>query len=72
MMTTTPRIVEVARGEVSALDDRYDGYHEDLVMALNELVRQQSHASDRQRQDQLQKIVESIGGRAIALAGRED
>ncbi|MFD3655053.1 hypothetical protein [Streptomyces erythrochromogenes] len=70
-MTTTPRIAEVAHEEVKALDDRYDGYHDDLVMALNELVRQQSHATDRQRQEHLQKIIESIGGRAITLGKRD-
>ncbi|MEU3560468.1 hypothetical protein [Kitasatospora sp. NPDC006786] len=71
-MTTTPRIAEVARKEVQALDDRYPGYDEDLVMALSELVRQQGHKSDRQRQDHLQKIVEFIGGRAITLGDRGD
>ncbi len=66
-MTTTPRITQVAREEVTDFSERYEGYHEDLVSALNGLVRQQTHASDRQRQDHLQKVIEHLGERAIKL-----
>lgn len=70
-MTTTPRIAQVAREEVAEFSERYGGYHEDLVSALNGLVRQQAHTTDRQRQDYLQKVIENLGERAIKL-GRND
>jgi hypothetical protein len=66
-MTTTPRIAEVAREEVATIDERYAGYQEDLVAALSSLIQRQSHATDRQRQDQLHKVIDGIGRRAIAL-----
>lgn len=66
-MTTTPRIAQVAHEEVIVLSERYDGYHDDLVSALNGLVRQQIHTSDRQRQEHLQKVIENLGERAIKL-----
>ena len=66
-MAITPRISQVAHEEVVTLSERYLGYHDDLVSALNLLVRQQTHMTPRQRQDQLQKVIEKLGAQAISL-----
>lgn len=70
-MTTSPRIGQVAHEEVVAFSERYTGYHDDLVSALNGLVRQQAHTSPRQRQEHLQRVIENLGAKAINL-GRND
>lgn len=70
MATTTPRIREAARTEVGAFEERYPGYHDELVNALDEIARQQGHMTNaRQRQDQVVKLVEKIGNIAVALEG---
>jgi hypothetical protein len=61
----------VAHEEVAAYSERYTGYRDDLVSALNVLVRQQDHTSPRQRQDNLQKVIEKIGAQAINLGRNE-
>lgn len=71
MSTTTPRILEVARQEVVAIPERCDGYHDDLVMALDTVIREQNSAIPRQRQEQITKIIETIAGRVLDLAGRD-
>lgn len=70
-MTISPRIGQVAHEEVAACSERYTGYHDDLVSALNVLVRQQDHTSPRQRQDNLQKVIEKLGAQAINLGRNE-
>lgn len=70
-MTTSPRISQVAHEEVVAFSERYAGYRDDLVSALNGLIRQQTHTSSRQRQEHLQKVIEKLGAQAINL-GRND
>lgn len=70
-MTTSPRIGQVAHEEIIAYKERYAGYRDDLVSALNGLVRQQVSMNDRQRQEHLQKVIEKLGERAINL-GRND
>ncbi|GHJ45931.1 hypothetical protein Cs7R123_32730 [Catellatospora sp. TT07R-123] len=70
MSATTPRILEVARQEVVSLDDRCTGYHGELVMALDTLIREQPTSDPRQRQDHIARLVETIGSRVIQLSGR--
>ncbi|GAA1890307.1 hypothetical protein GCM10009753_18660 [Streptantibioticus ferralitis] len=72
-MATTPRIREVARVEVKHLPLRYEGYHEDLIDALDEITRQQDHmTSSRQRQELITKLVEKVGSMAASLGGGSD
>lgn len=70
-LTTSPRIGQVAREEAVAFSERYTGYRDDLVSALDSLVRQQSYTTPKQRQEHLQKVVEKLGAQAINL-GRDD
>ncbi|MGW2501953.1 hypothetical protein ACWCXL_12685 [Streptomyces sp. NPDC001588] len=69
-MATTPRIREVARAEVKQFPLRYEGYHEDLIEALDMIARQQEHMTiSRQRQELIAKHVEKVGSIAASLGG---
>lgn len=71
-MAATPRIPEVANEEVRQINEACTGYREDLVMALNELVRDQEGRTDKQRQDLVAKYVDNISARVIQIQGRQD
>jgi hypothetical protein len=70
-MAITPRIHDVAEQEVSAVDERYPGYRDALVKALDDVVVLQSRAHTSQRRDEVTKIVDVLGRAAVVAKGGE-
>lgn len=68
-MAVTPRIHEVAAEEVRSIAERYPGYRDALVDALDQVVVHQSQAHQSQRRDDVTKVVEALGKAANAKGG---
>lgn len=64
-MAITPRIHEVASEEARATEERYPGYRDALVKALDGVVVQQSQPHTNTRRDEVAKIVETLGRSAV-------
>jgi hypothetical protein len=71
-MMSSRRIQEVAKQQAALTDERYSGYLVDLVACLLKAIASQSEGlSDKGRQDQVNKIVESLGSKVAAGTGSE-
>jgi hypothetical protein len=70
MAAVTPRIVDVANEEVEKLPEYCDGYRNDLVLALSQLIRSQVGRTEKQRQEDVAKHVDLIAARVISVKGR--
>ena len=68
-MAVTPRIHDVAEQEVLAVEERYPGYREALIKALDEVVANQSTTHTNQRREEVTKIVSSLGRSAVIAKG---
>ena len=54
---------------IVGIDERYDGYRNDLAKAIIEVIgTQESAATETSRRDQIQQVADSIGT-SIASAG---
>jgi len=66
-MISSRRIVEVAGEKASLVDQRFDGYREDMVRCLMRVIMTQSDGlSERGRRDRVSKEVEALGAKVIA------
>jgi hypothetical protein len=71
-MMSSRRIQEVAKQQAALTDERYSGYLLDLVVCLLKVIACQSEGfSERGRQDQVNKIVDSLGTKVAASTGSE-
>jgi len=69
MVMTSRRIQEVAKEQAALTDERYPGYIIDLVACLLKVIACQSEGlSEKGRQDQVGKIVDSVGSKVAAPA----
>jgi hypothetical protein len=72
-MMTSRRIQEVAKQQATLTDERYSGYLPDLVACLLNVIACQSQGfSDKGRQDQVSKVVDSLGTKVAASSRSED
>ncbi len=70
-MAVTPRINDVAKQEVRAIEERYPGYRAALVKALDDVVGLQSKAHATQRREDVTKVVEVLSRSAVIAKGGE-
>ena len=62
--------MNVVKGQVQDLEERYEGYHVDLVRRLTEVIaKQEAGLSDARRRIEVREIVVSFGS---AVAAREE
>lgn len=72
-MMSGKRILEVAREQALLVDERIDGYREDVVRCLMKVIATQNEGhSDRGRRERVAKEVEALGGKVAAQAKSAD
>jgi hypothetical protein len=67
---SSKRITEVARETSSTIRERMNGYHEELVRCLIQVIQaQQEGLSEKGRRDRVSKVIEGLGTK-VAATGR--
>jgi hypothetical protein len=71
-MMTSRRIQDVAKEQAALTNERYAGYLVDVVTCLLRVIACQSEGlSDKGRQDQVGKIMDSLGSKVAVATGSE-